>query len=324
MAAKSTLFLVYKTIIIGMFLLAMFFELKDIVTVFTWVWGYPSSEHFGSHAVQKIEEAEGQDVKYCIQGITKAHRITVGLITLFRLSLVVVLVGVGVTFLQKDTDWVNLLLNAVALIFVLEIANNLYTQVLNGSLRELLEEKTEPMEVPMLGMKSINSKPALKDFVGAFLLLTVVACIMFSHYFNVGRPLSQALECACVNQGEHCHEAHAFSNAFWDKYWLYDVPAVFEEVRLLKLATLGSAPIAAAPAPATASGGFNPTALHGVVPAPQQPAQAFTVAVAAKDNRLPEEPYVRTYRHHRRHPGHHLLGHKRMLNNRQEAAARRS
>jgi len=326
MAAKSRLFLVYKTIIIGMFLLGMFYELKDIVTVLTWVFRYPPSERFSGNAVRTIEEGEGQDVKYCIQGISTAHRVTVGLITFLRLDLVIVLVSVGVTFLQKDTDWVNLLLNAVALIFVLEIANNLYTQVLHGSLKELLEEKTEPMEVPMCGIPCINNNPALKDFIGVVLLLTVVACVMFSHYLTVGQPLSRALECACVNQGEHCHEAHVFSNAFWDKYWLHDVPAVFEEVRLLKLATLGSDPTAAAigaspmmapalgPAP---SPGINPTALHAV---PQQPPPGmFSIAAAAEDHRLSEEPYVRTYHHHRRHSGHHLLGHKRMLNNRHEA-----
>jgi len=327
MAAKSKLFLVFKTIIIGMFLLAMFFELKDIVTVFTWVFRYPPSERFSGNAVRTIEEGEGQDVKYCIQGISMGHRVTVGLITFFRLNLIIVLVNVGVTFLQKDTDWINLLLNAVALIFVLEIANNLYTQVLHGSLKELLEEKTEPMEVPMYGIQYINNNPALKDFIGGILLLTVVACIMLSHYSYVGQPLSQALECACVNQGEHCHEAHAFSNAFWDKYWLHDVPAVFEEVRLLKLVTLGGDATAAAigaspfmaPAPAPAPG-INPTALHGVVPVQQQPASGtFTAAAAVKDNGLSEEPYVRTYLHHRRHSGHHLLGHKRMLNNRHEA-----
>mmetsp|Transcript_34058 Transcript_34058/g.67029 ORF Transcript_34058/g.67029 Transcript_34058/m.67029 type:complete len:652 (-) Transcript_34058:70-2025(-) len=322
MAAKSKLFLVYKTIIIGMFLLAMFFELKDLVTVFTWVFKYPSSERFSGDAVRTIgEEEEGQDVKYCIQGISRAHRFTVGLITFFRLLLIVVLTSVGVTFLQKDTDWVNLLLNAVALIFVLEIANNLYTQVLNGALKELLIERTEPMEVSMFGSRSINESPALKDFIGAFLLLTIVACVMLSHYFTVGKPLSRALECACVSQGEHCHEASAFSNAFWDKYWLYDVPAVFEEVRLLKLATLGADPSAAAiglspgvaPAPAPSPGGIAQTV-------PQHPPPAtFTVAAAEQDNRLTEEPHVRTYLHHRRHSGHHLLGHKRLLNNRHEA-----
>jgi len=327
MAAKSTLFLVYKTIIIGMFLLAMFFEWKAIVITFTWVFKYPSAARFSGDAVRF--EGEEQDIKYCIQGISPAHRIAVGLMTFLRLLMIVVLTSVGVTFLQKDTDWVNLLLNAVALIFVLEIANNLYAQVLNGQLKEELEEKTEPMEFGMYGPPGINNSPALKDCIATCMLLIVVACVMLFHYDNVGQPLSRALECACVSQGDFCHEAHAFSNAFWDKYWLQDVPAVFAEVHQLKMATLGGAPMASAigaspamaPGPAPFAGGTIPQAAP-----PQPPAATFAVAAAAEglseepDARKLEEPYVPTYRHHRRHSGHHLLGHRRMLNDRHEAS----
>merc|ERR1719410_3344278 len=162
----------------------------------------------------------------------------------------------------------------------------------------------------MFGLPFINKNPALKDFIGALLLLIVVAIVMGFHFYNVGQPLSRALECACVSQGEHCLEAHKFSNAFWDKYWLHDVPGVFADVKALKLATLGpnAAAIGAspimAPVAAPAAGAINP-ALHKVVPVPKQPAAHAETATftldssakdATKDNWPAEEKIVHTYR----------------------------
>jgi len=287
MAAKSSLFFIYKMIILGMFLLSMFAELKDITTYATWVAKFPSESDFGGEGVRVEKNPEGNEELYFIQGVSSIHRCTMAALTLGRFLMIVVLTMVGVTFLQKDTDWVNLLLNAVALVFVVEIANNLYSQVLHSSLRELCES-TEPMEVPMAGPLCLNVNPAFKDTIGMVLLLSVVAGVMLSHYYYVGRPLSKALECACLSQGETCHEADAFSTDFWDKYWLSDVPRVLQEIQALKLATVG---------PDSASsllGDEAGAALGAPSAAPAAAAAAHMFFGREGRNRIP------TYRHHRR------------------------
>jgi len=307
MAAKSMLFFVYKMIIIGMFLLAMFAEMKDITTYATWVAKFPSEDDYGGEGVRVEKNPEEDEERYTIQGISSTHRWTVALLTLGRGLMILVLTMVGVTFLQKDTDWVNLLLNAVALVFVVEIANNLYAQVLHSSLRELCEN-TEPMEVAMAGPLCLNVNPAFKDTIGMVLLLLVVAGVMSSHYYYVGQPLSKALECACLSQGDSCHEAEAFSNDFWDKYWLSDVPRVLQEIQALKLATVGPDNAAGLLSDETGGSPIPPTDVGAPLGAP---AAAPAVAAVAHmffnregHNRIP------TYHHHRkmmRRPNHRTM-----------------
>mmetsp|Transcript_38988 Transcript_38988/g.74762 ORF Transcript_38988/g.74762 Transcript_38988/m.74762 type:complete len:657 (-) Transcript_38988:49-2019(-) len=306
MAAKSLLFFIYKMIIIGMFLLAMFAEMKDITTYVTWVAKFPSEDDFSGEGVYVEKDSEEDEERYVIQGISSAHRCTVGLLTLGRALMIIVLTMVGVTFLQKDTDWVNLLLNAVALVFVVEIANNLYGQVLHTSLRELCEN-TEPMEVSMWGPLCLNANPALKDAIGAILLLLVIAGVMLVHFYFVGKPLAKALECACLSQGDSCHEADAFSNDFWDKYWLSDVPRVLQEIQALKLATVG--PNNAAGLLSDDNGGapYTPVDVGSPLGAPPAPAAA---AVAHMFFNREGHRRIPTYRHHRRlmrRPSHRTM-----------------
>mmetsp|Transcript_60402 Transcript_60402/g.194504 ORF Transcript_60402/g.194504 Transcript_60402/m.194504 type:complete len:679 (+) Transcript_60402:98-2134(+) len=249
---KSFLFFIYKSIIIGMFLLAMFAEIKDILNYFTWVLKFPSDTDFPGNEIKAEKDEESEEVKYTIQGVSDGHRAIVAFLQFSRFIMIVVLTMVGVTFLQKDTDWVNLLLNSVALVFIVEIGNNLYAQVLSPELRERCES-TEPMEVPMPGPSALNDRPALKDLLLFALLLLALFLTMYLHFLFVGKPLSKALECACLSQGEHCYEAEAYGHVFWFDYWNHVVPEVIEEIKKLEEAGGGGNGTAPAPAPAAAS-----------------------------------------------------------------------
>jgi len=253
---KSFLFFIYKSIIIGMFLLAMFAEIKDILNYFTWVLKFPSDTDFPGNEIKAEKDEESEEVKYTIQGVSDGHRAIVAFLQFSRFIMICVLTNVGVTFLQKDTDWINLLLNSVALVFVVEIGNHLYAQVISPELREQCES-TEPMEVPMLGPPALNERPALKDLLLFVMLVSALFLIMSMHFVFVGHPLSNALECACLSQGDKCHEAKAFNTDFWDDYWNSVVPRVIGEINALKAETLANATGGGpAPAPAPAAAAF--------------------------------------------------------------------
>eukprot|EP00408_Alexandrium_pacificum_P016765 CAMPEP_0171186074 /NCGR_PEP_ID=MMETSP0790-20130122/16624_1 /TAXON_ID=2925 /ORGANISM="Alexandrium catenella, Strain OF101" /LENGTH=559 /DNA_ID=CAMNT_0011651105 /DNA_START=94 /DNA_END=1769 /DNA_ORIENTATION=+ len=234
----SMLFFVYKAIIIGMFLLAMYAEFKDVAVHVAWAARFPSADEFPGEAVKLEQSADGGDQVACrIQGASRAHRVQMAALTALRTALLVVLTVVGVTFLQQDTDWINLLLNGVAMVFVAEIASHLYSQVVSSGLRERCEA-AEPMEVAL--RPPLAACPGAGDLLGFCALAAFVALLMGLHYVAVGRPLSQALACACVSEGPHCREAQHFSPAFWEGYWDRDVPAVFAEVEALRAAGAAS------------------------------------------------------------------------------------
>jgi len=230
--SKTLKFQVYKCIIVSLWLLAMLFEFKDITIAFTWVLRFPDAKEFGEDAV-KEEEDENGDTTYVIQGITSSHRYMVGLMSALRFVLTCVLTFVGVSFLLKATDYIGLLMDAVALVFIVEIAIILYSQVLRSEIREQVEALA-PMEVPMYGIDSLNRRPALVDIICLVVLCCVTATIIYQWTESAVNPIYDALSCACLNDGEKCLEYNKFSYDFWHKYWTEDVPEVFRTVAELK------------------------------------------------------------------------------------------
>jgi hypothetical protein len=262
---RSHLFIVYKSIIIMTFVLCVVVELNDILVAFTWVLAFPS-EHDVDNAVSitarsqqtesptaRSEISTGRSFrtapdsqltyrshdpdphKYEIHGISTEHRITVGCLTLIRLVLAVLLLWVGTVFLLQDTDYINLLLNGVGLVFIIEIANSLYVQLLSADLREKFEN-TEPLSVSMASVwKGLwIRKAALRDLCRLAFGIVLLCVCMYLHYIHIAKPLSTALECTCLNQGEQCFEAKEYNKDFWKTYWEYDVPQVFASVEQMQ------------------------------------------------------------------------------------------
>jgi len=241
--SNNNLFRIYKGIIIGLFLLAMYAELKDILVTWTWVLYYPAAEDFQGEEVIQTVATLSQEKSFIIQSISKNHRYAMGGITALRFFMVSMLIWVGVSFLMRDTDWVNLLLNGVALVFIMEVASSIFSQVLDPHLQEQFLS-IEPMYVDMVGNRWLNKHPALRDLLGFASLCLVMFVIMQIHLVVVDIPLSEAVECACLSEGGKCREANSFDHSFWNNYWVEDVPNVFSTVEKLKLAAAAGRPIA--------------------------------------------------------------------------------
>lgn len=230
--SKTQQFQVYKGIIIFLWLLAMLQEFKDITIAFTWVLRFPSADQFGDAAVLRETNDDGDD-KYTIQGITGSHRAMVGMVTLLRTFMTITLTVVGGSFLLKGTDYIGLLMDAVALVFIVEIAQIIYAQCLRPEIREQCES-LEPMQVLMYGVDFLNRRPPIVDVIHLISLLIIVICVMMWYNSSTVQPLYDALECTCLSKGEKCREAESFSYDFWYQYWKSDVPAVFSAVDELK------------------------------------------------------------------------------------------
>merc|ERR1719379_2637088 len=283
--AKTTIFLTYKSIIIFLWLLAMSKEFKDIIIVITWVLRFPSAEEFGDDAVrEEVDPSDPEDVRYTIQGITKHHRQSVGMLIFLRLCMTVVLTGVGLSFLSKQTDYADLLMDGIALLFILEIAEILYAQVLRADVRDQTESLA-PMKVKMYGIDWLNRRPAHMDALWLVAVLCLTVGVMYSFHSQVVVPVSDALECTCMNQGPLCREAKTFDQAFWENYWNREVPAVFAEVSRM-------------------SGGAAPSSFAASAGEAEQNAAEPSVADAAAVTTM-RLRHAKLHRHHT-----HLLNHR--------------
>jgi len=234
--SKTTVFRTYKWIIISLWLLSMFFEFKDITIVFTWVMRFPDAKELeanGEEAIEVETPEDGGDPKYIIKGVSSGHRMTVGVMNFCRTILTLVLTYVGVSFLLKQTSYIGLLMDAVSLVFIVEIAIILYGQVLRPEIRDQVEG-LDSMEVEMYGIDFLNRRKPLIDFISLVVIMVFTVTLM--HFFNQDTviPIYDTLNCACNSLGDNCLEAKKFSYDFWHKYWTEDVPNVFKAVDELK------------------------------------------------------------------------------------------
>jgi len=314
--SKSSLFQIYKTIIISLWFLAMLMEFKDQTILFTWVMRFPDAAQFGDDAVlEKVNEENPEDSTFTIQGVTSGHRMCVGILTLVRFILTCILTCVGVSFLMKQTDYIALLLDALALIFVVEVAEVLYAQVLRPEIRSQTES-IEPMYVPMYGIDWLNRRPSIVDVIHLVAIVTITVCWMSYYYYGTLTPLYNAIECTCIGEGETCREAQTFSYDFWHKYWKEDVPNVFKELDRLKS---GGSESSSAPAPAPASSEDAAPASAGEDAAPS-PADAASAAFHLVAPKVVEHAKHMFHRHWKNPKNHHHRHHVEVFQKDKKAA----
>jgi hypothetical protein len=239
--AQEVPFRIFKGIILYIWLLLMFSEFKESWKVITVVMRYPDADEFGDDAVlMEQDPSDPEDVRYRIQGITNSHRRLMAILTFLRICITTALMLVGMSYIIRTNGYVDLLMNGVTLLFVADVSNILYTQVLREEIRDQTED-IKAMKVPMYGIEWLNRRPALLDIVCQCCLIALVYGLMTWNLNNVTLPIYDALECTCLSQGDSCFEAQHFNKPWWDNYWMKTVPGVFKEVDTLKATVPGAA-----------------------------------------------------------------------------------
>jgi hypothetical protein len=227
-------FRAYKAVILMLWLVGMSLEVREIYLILTLVGKYPDAEQFGDDAVlEEADPADPEDVRYRILGIDKSHRIAIGVLSVLRLAFTLILAYVGMVFLLRQIDYIDLLLDGVALIYIVEIAGVLYSQILREEVRDQTED-IKAMRVEMYGIDYLNRRPALIDIMTLCAIMAVTIFVMEKQLGDIIVPVYEALECTCIKTGPKCVEALKFDFDFWYKYWKITVPAILTEVAELK------------------------------------------------------------------------------------------
>jgi len=240
--AKTPIFLTYKSCIIFMWLLLIISQMREVGKAIAWVSqidAQPDTEPEDEEAapaggrpgLQKQRSVLRNDE---VHKIHWRHRCMLVIITFVRLCMLVLLLYIGLMFLARQTDYIGLLLDGVALIFIVEVEEILYARVLRAEVRTAWEER-EPLEIlTKMGLPGMKNRADLADI--AWFILIMALSVSFLVYYTavVVTPLYEALECACLSQGSMCREADTFSNGFWNQYWQHDVPGSIQGIGDLK------------------------------------------------------------------------------------------
>jgi hypothetical protein len=226
--AQTNIFRAYKFCITLIWFLLIASRIRELGKCAMWVWQLPAT----SDAAQ--ENADATSDCHDVRFMSLPHRIALFIVVLLRLIVLSILLYVGLIFLGRQNDYIDLLLDGVALMFIVEVAEILYERVLRQEVRTTWETR-ESIELNKLGISRLAQRPDIEDAL--YLILVTVSTVAFMVYYNVHlvEPLYDALQCACLSQGDKCHEAHAFSKSFWDQYWTTDVPSSIQAITQMKL-----------------------------------------------------------------------------------------
>jgi hypothetical protein len=306
-------FILYKYLLIFMWLLAMVYETKNILLILNWAIVYPRASDDGSDAVEEYEDHG--DLKYKITKVQTGQRVMIVTLTILRLLMLLVLSMVGTTLLLRSTSYMTLIMDGVALVFVLDIASILYAQAVRKKSQEELSDHVDPMEVAIIAPAFLKRHPAFQDALWLLFTFVLVAVIMVVYYAATVEKLYDALQCTCLSQGKNCREANTFDYDFWHKYWKTTTPAIFKDVDQIRLYTPGTtypdtpwhdpalAPASTAPAPVP----MQPTSTVPA-PAPAQPASFYIEPTASYQQQdAVRSPTIHHIVHHHRHHKHHAV-----------------
>jgi len=233
---KTFVFRAYKYWITLIWALLIASRIREVVKCVAWTYQLPSAGDQTQEALDN--EAGSHEIRF----MSDRHRIALFVVVTFRMIMLLILLYVGLQFLGRQTQYIDLLLDGVALMFIVEVAEILYERVLRQEVRTSWE-LGESMELdrfrPLgkwgesMGMK-FAPRPDIEDVV--FLTGIGLLTLAFIIYYNITmvEPLYEALNCACLSQGDTCKESHTFSKSFWDQYWSQDVPSSIQAISTMK------------------------------------------------------------------------------------------
>lgn len=163
-----------------------------------------------------------------ITEISKVHATFVQAMVSVRVLILVFVACVGTVFLVSTDSYADLLMNAVALAFVLELPAFLYHVLIPDFEKRELHD-APPIAFPSSLRRLLNSMfgPLSQHFWGLFIFpLIAVVTVWWNTRFNI-LPTLEALECACYQSGPRCAASTHLNKEWWDEYWNSNFNLIF-------------------------------------------------------------------------------------------------
>jgi hypothetical protein len=174
-----------------------------------------------------IGDVDGEG-RHVITKISKLHKCMCTMMLFIRVFLLIYMFHVGSMFLLTNHKYDDLLLNAVALAFIFELPEFLYTFLVSDQMKSDLEGAHTADYVTALPTKGFSTMFFSKSLWG-ILIIPVIVVIVVLHNFEVTTmPSLRALQCTCFQDGSHCDVSTRFSKPWWDAYWK-DIAKMFEQ-----------------------------------------------------------------------------------------------
>jgi len=236
--ATSRLFLLFLCLIIMLWFLAMVDEWRELLKFGEFLIVYPGVQpgtRGGEMTQEEPDSEEGESANsYRIKGLSKAHRALLAVIYVIRFTVAMMLLSLGTRFLLLETSYVDLVLNSLALTFILEIDSVLYTLMDKKTTEEIdnCKKLTFRTRLPSAGCLGYTLK---KECWGLFLIPTLSVCIVLFCNQRDKMPVLEALNCACIQEGERCLDSMKYQADWWRNYWSHILPHAMHHIEEFRM-----------------------------------------------------------------------------------------
>jgi len=154
-----------------------------------------------------------------VDSISRPHLIVCKCMLYVRIFLWFYMGNVGTAFLLATFAYDDLLFNAVALAFIFELPEFLYSFLIADEIKESMDGAKSiafPTSLPTSGWMAVLISRA---FWGIAVIPFLVFVVLSFNYRNNILQSLEALNCACFQRGPNCIAAIRFSSSWWDQYW---------------------------------------------------------------------------------------------------------
>lgn len=147
--------------------------------------------------------------------IGRVAKVTFGMILFFQIALACTTLWIGFTFLLNTHDYMDLVLNSLALVFILEIDDMLFEAFAPAPLATLQRNIEVKPELDKTGVDRLK-RYEIGSTALVFLCLLVVFIVKAAPYLVSGgtrwykQPSAEQVSCFCQMEGENCLANHLF------------------------------------------------------------------------------------------------------------------
>lgn len=240
----SSLFLFFKILLMYMFYSSVLQEMREQLAAAELILRFPSLQRASDPGGVILEEKEqGEEgKKYRITGISRKHRGMLAIIFLFRVLILCMLVRFGSVFLLNESRYIELVMNAVSLAFITGVDEMLYDLMEAAEINEggFEDVETISMETVVPSHHTWCGYFFRKECWGLFIVPVIAAAATLYNAHVVRMPRIEAMNCACLSQGDRCAESMVNQHDWWKHYWSKVLPAAIHHIEALRLDAVGS------------------------------------------------------------------------------------
>lgn len=229
----------FTVLIMYLFFASVVDEIRDLMKSTDFLLTFPGTTGKSDPGGIDHGPDTGENQRYEIQRISKRHRVVLGVVTLTRIVILCMLISYGSWFLLSEKNYLELILNAVALTFITGIDEMIYA---------VFMESTEKKDIGFEESRRIQFKGFMpredgswagyafrKDAWGLFILPIVSVCVVLVSNSWDRQPIINALRCACMQEGDHCMESMYHEEPWWHRYWTQTLPAAIHHIQALRV-----------------------------------------------------------------------------------------